>query len=53
MKNWKRDIRILGNDFCLCRDTVEKVIVDTENNFPGKSQEYLYNKAWSALKPLF
>ena len=52
-KDWKYEIRILGNDFCICRNVVEQIISNTESHFIGESQEYLYNKAWSALKPLF
>ena len=53
MKNWKKDIRILANDFCLNRAKVEAAINEVEKSCSGlRSSEYCYNKCYAMIKPL-
>ena len=52
MFDWKKEIFVLSGNLCLCESKVRDVIRKTEKNYPNRDSEYLYNKAWSALKPL-
>lgn len=50
--NWKREIRILGNDFCVSKAKVEEIIVTVEERFNGESEAFLYREAWRKIFPL-
>ena len=50
--NWKREIRILGNDFCVSRQKVEAIISTVEERFKGENKAFLYREAWRKIFPL-
>ena len=50
--NWKREIRVLGNDFCVSKQKVEAIIVTVEERFKGENEAFLYREAWRHIKPL-
>lgn len=48
---WSAEIRDLGKDFFVEKQTVEKIIKSVRQKYRGKDNEYKYDRAYSMLKP--
>lgn len=51
-KSWDCQIKILANAFCLHEAKVAEIVNYVRSEYPGKSDSYLYDRAYSRIKPL-